>query len=105
MNEPGEVVVGIDVAKAARDIAVRPSGEARHLATEAAGIAESVRWLQALQPRGKRGRSHRGLRGRARGGAGGRRASGRGGPSAPGARRGPAPPGARLRPIGWMRKP
>lgn len=46
----GEVTVGIDVAKAALDVAVRPSGEERHLANEAAGIAELVGWLQTLGP-------------------------------------------------------
>lgn len=50
MNEPAEVVVGIDVAKAALDVAVRPSGEQRHLSHDAAGIAELVGWLQSLRP-------------------------------------------------------
>jgi transposase len=50
MNESEDVVVGIDVAKAALDMAVRPSGEARHLANESAGIAEAVVWLQTLRP-------------------------------------------------------
>jgi transposase len=50
MNEAEDVAVGIDVAKAALDIAVRPSGEARHLANDAAGIAELVGWLQAQRP-------------------------------------------------------
>jgi len=44
------VVVGIEVAKAALDVAVRPQGEARQLANEAAGIAEIVGWLRALNP-------------------------------------------------------
>jgi len=44
------VVVGIDVAKAALDVAVRPQGEERHLANDAAGIAEIVGWLRALNP-------------------------------------------------------
>src|SRR5258708_9002393 len=51
MSEPEDVVVGIDVAKAALDVAIRPSGEERHLANEAAGIAEAVAWLQTLCPR------------------------------------------------------
>lgn len=50
MNDPKDMAVGIDVAKAALDVAVRPSGEERHLANDAAGIAEIVGWLQALTP-------------------------------------------------------
>jgi transposase len=50
MNEPADAVVGIDVAKAALDVAVRPSGEERHQANDAAGIAEVVLWLQTLRP-------------------------------------------------------
>lgn len=50
MHEAQDVVVGIDVAKAALDIAVRPTSEERHLANDAAGIADSVTWLQALHP-------------------------------------------------------
>jgi transposase len=50
MHEAEDVVVGIDVAKAALDVAVRPQGEERHLANEAAGIAEIVGWLRALTP-------------------------------------------------------
>ncbi len=50
MNEAADVIVGIDVAKAALDVAVRPSGEARHLANAAAGIGELVGWMQALSP-------------------------------------------------------
>jgi len=42
MNEPAEVVVGIDVAKAALDVAVRPSGEERQLTNDPAGIAAVV---------------------------------------------------------------
>jgi transposase len=48
MSEPEEVVVGIDVAKASLDLAVRPSGEDRHVAPDAEGIAAAVAWLQAL---------------------------------------------------------
>ncbi len=50
MNEAEDVIVGIDVAKAALDVAVRPRGEARHLANAAAGIGELVGWMQALSP-------------------------------------------------------
>ncbi len=50
MNEAADVIVGIDVAKAALDVAVRPRGEARHLANAAAGIGELVGWMQALSP-------------------------------------------------------
>ncbi len=51
MHELEGVVVGIDVAKAALDVAVRPSGEERHLANDAAGIAEAVAWLQTVGAR------------------------------------------------------
>jgi transposase len=50
MHEAEDVVVGIDVAKAALDVAVRPQGEERHLANDAAGVAEIVEWLRALNP-------------------------------------------------------
>jgi transposase len=50
MGEPEAAVVGIDVAKAALDVAVRPSREQRQLPHDAAGIAELVAWLQELQP-------------------------------------------------------
>jgi transposase len=50
MSEPEDMAVGIDVAKAALDVAVRPSGEERHLAKDAAGMAEIVAWMQALSP-------------------------------------------------------
>jgi len=50
MSELEDVVVGIDVAKAALDAAVRPSGEERHLANDAAGIAELVAWLLLVGP-------------------------------------------------------
>jgi transposase len=42
--------VGIDVAKARLDIAVRPSGEQWISTTDAASLEELVRRLQALQP-------------------------------------------------------
>jgi hypothetical protein len=50
MHEPAEGVVGIDVAKAALDVAVRPSGEQRQLSNDAPGIAEAIAWLQSLHP-------------------------------------------------------
>lgn len=50
MHDREDVAVGIDVAKGALDVAVRPSGEERHLANDAAGIAEIVGWMQALRP-------------------------------------------------------
>lgn len=50
MSEVEGVVVGIDIAKAALDAAVRPRGEERHRANDAAGIAELVAWLQLLGP-------------------------------------------------------
>jgi transposase len=51
MSEPEEMAVGIDVAKAALDVAVRPSGEERQLANDAAGMADLVAWMKALSPR------------------------------------------------------
>jgi hypothetical protein len=53
MSEPEDVVVGIDVAKASLEVAVRPSGEERCFAHELGGIAEVVVWLQALGPRAR----------------------------------------------------
>src|SRR5258708_19924636 len=50
MNEPEDVVVGIDVAKAALDVAVRPRGEERHLANDPAGIAAAGEGLQTVRP-------------------------------------------------------
>lgn len=50
MTESEDLVVGIDVAKAGLDVAVRPSGEERHVANDPAGIAEVVGWLQTLHP-------------------------------------------------------
>jgi len=44
------IVVGIDVSKAALDVALRPSGEAWRCANNEAGIAELVGRLQALSP-------------------------------------------------------
>ena len=57
MNVPEGVVVGIDVAKTALDVAVRPSGEERHLANDMVGIADAValnRSPVAMSPRGER---------------------------------------------------
>src|SRR5258707_965904 len=48
MKEAEEVIVGIDVAKASLDVAVRPSGEQRRLDNDAAGIAQAVAWLRAI---------------------------------------------------------
>jgi transposase len=50
MKESEEVIVGIDVAKASLDVAVRPSGEQRRLDNDATGIAEAVAWLRAMGP-------------------------------------------------------
>ena len=44
------VVVGIAVAKARLDLAVRPSGEQRQVSHDASGIAEVVTYLQELAP-------------------------------------------------------
>src|SRR5258708_31465835 len=50
VKEPEDVVVGIAVAKAALDVAVRPRGEERHLGNDPAGIAAAVEWLQTVRP-------------------------------------------------------
>jgi transposase len=50
MREGEAVIVGIAVAKAGRDMAIRPRGEDRHLAHAAAGIAEIVAWWQPVHP-------------------------------------------------------
>ena len=50
MSEPEGLVVGIDVAKAALDVAVHPAGQERHLTNDAAGIAEVVGWLHTVGP-------------------------------------------------------
>jgi transposase len=50
MSEPEAVVVGIDVAKMALDVAVRPRREQRELRNDAEGIAELVAWLQVVHP-------------------------------------------------------
>jgi len=50
MGEPAEVVVGIDVAKAQLDVAVRPGGEQRRYTNDAEGIAELVTRLRVLGP-------------------------------------------------------
>jgi transposase len=44
------VIVGMDVAKASLDVAVRPSGEQSHVDNDAAGIAEAVAWLHSIGP-------------------------------------------------------
>jgi transposase len=49
MSEP-QIVVGIDVAKAWLDVAVRPTGEQRRVGNDAEGIAEAVAWLGGLAP-------------------------------------------------------
>jgi len=46
----GLVYVGIDVAKATLDVAVRPSGEHRQLAQTAEGLEELLSWLHVVQP-------------------------------------------------------
>jgi transposase len=51
MREPAIVVVGIDVAKAHLDVAVRPQSEPRRCSNDAEGIAELVTWLRTLGPR------------------------------------------------------
>jgi transposase len=48
--ESGSVFVGIDVAKAHLDLAVRPSGEQWRAANDEAGIARVLARMQALQP-------------------------------------------------------
>jgi transposase len=45
-----EIFVGLDVAKAHVDVAVRPSGEPWRVANDAAGIAQLVERLRMLQP-------------------------------------------------------
>src|SRR5262245_35746731 len=50
MNESEDMVVGIDVAKAGLDVAVRPSGVERHVANDPAGIDAVVGWLQTRHP-------------------------------------------------------
>src|SRR5262245_23350965 len=50
MSEPEAVVVGIEVAKAAWDVAVRPGHAERQLLNDAAGGGELVAWRQPLPP-------------------------------------------------------
>ena len=50
MREPAIVVVGIDVAKAHLDVAVRPQSAPRRGSNDAEGIAELVTWLRTLGP-------------------------------------------------------
>ena len=49
MSAP-QVFVGIDVAKAQLDIALRPTGERWAVTNDEPGIAALVAWLQAAQP-------------------------------------------------------
>jgi transposase len=51
MREGEAVVVGIDVAKAWLDVAIRPSGDQRRVGNDAAGIAEAVARLQTVGAR------------------------------------------------------
>jgi len=46
----GTSFVGIDVAKARLDVAIRPSGDYWSVANDSAGIAQVVSRLQELQP-------------------------------------------------------
>jgi len=51
VSEPqGSVYVGIDVAKATLDVAVRPSGEYRQVTQTPEGLEELLSWLRAVQP-------------------------------------------------------
>jgi hypothetical protein len=49
MSAP-QLFVGVDVANAQLDIAVRPTGERGAVANDSAGIATLVARLQAIQP-------------------------------------------------------
>jgi len=50
MSERAAVVVGIDVAQAALEVAVRPDRAERQLPTDAPGMAELVAWRQGIHP-------------------------------------------------------
>jgi transposase len=50
MSSPAPVFVGLDVAKATLDIALRPSGEHWSIANDEAGVSTLVLRLQALEP-------------------------------------------------------
>jgi transposase len=50
MNEAEDVAVGIDVAKATLDVAIRPSGEERQVANDPAGIAVVGRGYRVSSP-------------------------------------------------------
>src|SRR5260370_25632497 len=50
MSDPEVVAVGIDVAKASLDVAVRPSGEHQHWSNDATGIMGAIAWLQSVHP-------------------------------------------------------
>jgi transposase len=45
-----DVVVGLDVAKATRDVAVRPTGESWQVTNDDTGIGELVARLRGLTP-------------------------------------------------------
>ena len=77
--------VGIDVAKATLDVAVRPAGEPWSAANDEAGIARAGAAAAAAGAGADRAGSDGGLRDGARRGAGGRGPDGGGGQSAPGA--------------------
>ena len=47
---PDHIYVGIDVAKARLDVAIRPSGDRREIPNGEAGIAELVKEMQQLNP-------------------------------------------------------
>jgi transposase len=50
MNTSSSIYIGIDVAKAHLDVAVRPTGELRRFANTPAGLDQLVPWLRMLQP-------------------------------------------------------
>lgn len=50
MSEPEVVTVGIAVAKASLDVAVRPSGEQQHWSNAVAGIAGAIAGSRASIP-------------------------------------------------------
>src|SRR5260370_28858067 len=62
MTERAGKVVGIDVAKAQLDGAVRPGNEQGRWGNDPAGIAQAVTWLCAVGPRGIGIKPPRGLR-------------------------------------------
>jgi transposase len=50
MSDPEVVAVGIDVAKASLDVAVRPSGEHQQWSNDATGIMGAIAWLRSVHP-------------------------------------------------------